>query len=252
MFDFFKKSAKKRENLFFHTDMHCHLVPGIDDGQQDAIQAAELVAHEKSWGVECIYCTPHITQDTFENTPATISKAFAALSDAVAAAGIDIKLGYSAEHRIDSFFLSQLEEGNIRPFPNNYLLVENSFIQEAWNLDQILFELKLRGFKPILAHPERYAYYFDKPQRYAQLHISGTLFQINLLSLAGYYGKEIKHSAERLIANDMVDFIGTDMHNHSHCDAIERYIGSRDYRRHASQLSGRIFNDTAFTPNHRY
>lgn len=246
MFNFFRKKSQEKPSLFFHTDIHCHLVPGIDDGQKHADSAADLVAHEKSWGINHIICTPHITQDTFENTPETIVPAFDKLRSAVKDAGIDIKLDYSAEHRIDGFFMDQMEKGAIHPFPNNFLLVENSFVQEGWNLDQTLFDIALKGFRPILAHPERYSYYYDKPQRYEQLHSSGTLFQINLLSLAGYYGKSEKKTAEMLIEKGLVDFVGTDMHNHSHCNAIEAYIGSKDFNRHAKMLQGKLLNDTAF------
>ena len=221
MFNIFKKKPQERPALFFKTDMHCHLVPGIDDGQKTAEGGAELVAKEKSWGIERIICTPHITQDTFENTPQTIGPAFQALKKAV-------------------------EKGAITPMPNNFLLVENSFVQEAWNLDRTLFDLALKGFRPILAHPERYSYYYDKPQRYEQLHTAGTLFQINLLSLAGYYGKSEKKTAEWLIEKGFADFVGTDMHNMRHCEAIEAYIGSKDYYRHAKALKSRLFNDKVF------
>lgn len=226
--------------------MHCHLVPGIDDGQKTAEGGAELVAKEQSWGIERIICTPHMTQDTFENTPQTIEPAFQALQKAVKEAGTEVSLGYSAEHRLDSFFFAQLEKEAVIPMPNNFLLVENSFVQEAWDLDNALFNLALKGFRPILAHPERYSYYYDKPQRYEQLHIAGTLFQINLLSLAGYYGKAEKKIAEMLIDKGLVDFVGTDMHNPRHGEAIDAYLGSKDYYRHAKALQGRIFNDKVF------
>lgn len=195
MFNFFRKKPVERPELFFHTDIHCHLIPGIDDGQREADGGADLVAHEKEWGIERIIATPHVTQDTFENTPATIEPAFNKLKEAVARRGVEIELLHSAEYRMDAFFTSQLEQGLVKPMPNNYLLVENSFIQEAWNLDKMLFDLKMRGYKPILAHPERYVYYFPKKERYRNLHDAGTLFQINLLSLAGNYGKEVKQMA---------------------------------------------------------
>ncbi len=247
MFDFFKKKKAVAETLFFHTDIHCHLVPGIDDGQKVASEAAALVEWEKSWGITRILCTPHITQDTFENTPEIISGAFAKLQGAVAERGVEgISLDYSAEHRLDPYFLSELEAGHIRPFPNGYLLVENSFIQEMWNMDQTLFDLAVKGYKPVLAHPERYRYYYGNRQRYKQLHDAGVLFQINVLSLAGYYGKAEKQVAEWLIENNLVDFVGTDMHNERHTQAIDAYIGSKDCRRHAAALTGRILNDTAF------
>jgi tyrosine-protein phosphatase YwqE len=246
MFNFFRKKSAERPLLYVQTDIHCHLAPGIDDGQKTAEAAAELVAREKSWGINKIFCTPHITQDTFENTPATISEAFGKLKAAVTAANIDIELDYSAEHRLDGFFISQLEAGAIRSLPNNYLLVENSYVQEAWNLDQMLFDLMVKGYKPILAHPERYGYYHGKKARYEKLHANGTLFQVNLLSLAGHYGKDVKQMAEFLLEKDLIDFVGTDMHNIRHCDAIEAYIGSKDFRKHAAALNGRLLNDTTF------
>lgn len=249
MFNFFKKKKSEPVELFFHTDIHCHLVPGIDDGQKEAVPAAELVAREYAWGIRRIITTPHVTQDTFENTPDTIGNAFEKLRAAVEANGTDIELLHSAEYRIDGFFQAQLEAGNVNPMPNNYLLVENSFVQEAWHLDEFLFDLKLKGFRPILAHPERYTYYHGKRQRYEQLHNAGTLFQVNLLSLAGHYGKDVKHMAEYLVENNMVDFLSSDMHNLNHCEAIEAYIGSKDYKRHAAHLAPRILNDTAFLPN---
>lgn len=243
IFDFFKKSKAEKAELFFKTDIHCHLVPGIDDGQSTAEGGAELVAREKEWGINRIIVTPHVTQDTFENTPRTILPAFEQLKGAVAGKGIDIELLQSAEYRMDAFFNQQLEQGNITPMPNNYLLVENSFIQEAWNIDNLLFNLKMKGYKPILAHPERYVFYHVKRDRYRQLHDTGTLFQLNLLSLAGNYGKDVKNMSEYLIENDMVDFIGTDMHTSRHADMIDQYLTSRDYRKHSANLAGRIFND---------
>lgn len=246
MFDIFRKKSKELPKLFFQTDMHCHLVPGIDDGQREATSAADLVAHEASWGIKRIFCTPHITQGSFENTPEIIAGAFGRLQEAVHATGVEMELGYSAEHRLDGFFQQQLQAGKVRPFPGGYLLVENSFLQEGWNLDQELFDLQVKGFKPILAHPERYSYYHGDAARYDALHNAGTLFQVNLLSLAGYYGKGEKRVAEALIERGLVDFVATDMHSHRHCEAIEAYMGSRDFRRHAAALEERLLNDTAF------
>ncbi len=247
MFNIFKKSSTKPVNLFFKTDIHCHLIPGIDDGAAEAAEGALLVEREKGWGIERIICTPHITEDTFENTPEIISGAFTKLKEAVCTQGTDILLDYSAEHRLSPFFFSELEKGHIRPFPNNYLLVENYFLQETWNMEQVIYDLAIKGYKPVLAHPERYQYYMTNRDRYLQLHRSGLLFQINLLSLAGYYGKMQKQVAEWLMDKEMVDFIGSDMHNVRHAEAIERYLQSKDYKKHAAILEGRILNDRAFS-----
>jgi tyrosine-protein phosphatase YwqE len=113
-------------------------------------------------------------------------------------------------------------------------------------LDQILFTVKVNGFKPILAHPERYSYYYGKKNRYEQIHAAGTRFQVNILSLAGFYGKEEKNIAEWLLQHGMVDFLGTDLHNHRHADAIEAYLASKDYRRNLEAITSYVQNDRLF------
>lgn len=242
MFGLFKKKEQPAP-LLFSTDIHCHIVPGIDDGSPDASTSAELISRMMAWGIRRIIASPHVTMDTFENTPATIAPALKSLKEELTARDIDIDISHSAEYRIDEFFMKQMQEGNIVPLPGNYLLVENSFIQEPWGLDKLLFDLKVKGYRPILAHPERYHYYHGRRQRYTELHSTGTLFQINLLSLAGYYGSSERSMASWLVENGLVDFIGTDLHNHRHADHIERYLASKDYRRLAS--SGlRVLNDT--------
>ncbi|MGM9821941.1 MAG: tyrosine-protein phosphatase [Muribaculaceae bacterium] len=246
MFHIFKSSPKTPHEIFFHTDIHCHLVPGIDDGQKEAEPASELVEREKGWGIDRIFATPHVTQDTYENTPGTIQPAFDLLKEAVGRKGIGVELHYSAEYRMDNFFLQQIKAGNLRPFPNNFLLVENSFVQEAWNLDKLLFDLRVKGYIPVLAHPERYAYYWAKRNRYQQLKDAGILFQVNVLSLAGHYGKQVRKVAEELMTNGWIDFLGTDMHNSEHADALDHYFASKNFLHHARQLEGFIRNDTAF------
>ncbi len=217
-------------------------MPGVDDGSQDVNTSLELVERMQSWGIKRIIASPHVTQDTFENTPKTLAPAFDSLKKAAAERGLDIDLSHTAEYRIDEFFIEQLKAGNVIPYPGNYLLVENAFIQEPWSIDQTLFDIKLKGYKPILAHPERYFYYHgNKRNRYDELHNAGTLFQINMLSLAGYYGKEEKSVAEYLIGKGYVDFIGTDLHRHAHADAIEAYLSSKDYRRIVPRLN--LLND---------
>ncbi|MBQ7042414.1 MAG: hypothetical protein IJN66_06890 [Muribaculaceae bacterium] len=240
MFSIFKKKTKKAE-LCFTTDIHCHIVPGVDDGSPDVGTSVELVERMKGWGINRIIASPHVTQEAFENTPETIAPALAALKSGLDAKGVDVELSHSAEYRIDEFFMAQLEAGNVVALPGNYLLVENSFLQEPWDLDKTLFDLKVRGYKPILAHPERYYYYYGKRGRYDELHNVGTLFQINMLSLAGYYGKDEKMIAEYLLEKGYVDFIGTDLHRHAHADAIDAYLASKDYRKIAPKLH--LLND---------
>ena len=245
MFSFFKKSSN-RKRLFYKTDIHSHVVPGVDDGSPNVEKSVKLVSDLKRWGIERIITTPHVTQDKYENTPEIIEKAFGELRRGLQEAEIDVDISYASENRIDELLMDNVENNRLMKLPNDYLLIENSFVQEPWGMDQTLFKLRLGGNKLILAHPERYSYYFDKKERYDQLHTAGILFQVNVLSLAGAYGYEVKKMAEHLIDQGYVDFLGTDLHRTKHVRAIDSYLGSRSYRRHRDRLEGLILNDQAF------
>lgn len=242
MFNIFSKKREPKP-LLFTTDIHSHVVPGIDDGSPDIKTSVELIERMAGWGLKRIIASPHITFGSFENSPEIIAEAFAPLKQAVAEKGIDVELSYAAENRIDDLFLKNFAEGTLLTLPGNILLVENSYMQEPWNLDQLLFEIQVRGFRPVLVHPERYTYYHGKKDRYETIHNAGTSFQVNLLSLAGYYGREEKRVAEYMLEKGMIDYLGTDLHRHDHADAITAYLASKDYEKHSALLAGRILND---------
>ena len=245
MFNIFNKKLAPQP-LIFATDIHCHVIPGIDDGSPDINVSAGLIERMQSWGIKRIIATPHVTMSTFENNPQTVRPALESLIVELERRDNNIEISNAAEYRLDELFLDHMEKGILMPYPNNYILVENSFIQEPWNVEQVLFDLKVKGYKPILAHPERYSYYHNRFERYDTIYRSGTMFQVNLLSLAGYYGKAEKKTAEMLVEKNMVNFLGTDLHNHRHADAIEGYLASKDYRRHSLALQSRICNDVYF------
>lgn len=242
MFNFFSK-RREPQQLFFSTDIHCHVLPGIDDGSPDAATSAELIERMQGWGIRRIFASPHIAYGTFPNTPETIAASLAELKDNLVKRGNDIFISNSAENRIDDLLLKNLADDNMLTLPDKRILIENSFMQEPWNLDQLIFDLQVKGYRPILVHPERYSYYYNKKDRYTTLHGAGAAFQINLLSLAGYYGRDEKRFAEYLIDQGLVDYIGSDLHRHSHADAIDAYLASKDYLRHRDKLQGRIGND---------
>ncbi|MDO4320716.1 MAG: hypothetical protein Q4C34_09090 [Bacteroidales bacterium] len=243
MFNFFHKK-RTPEKLFFGTDIHCHILPGIDDGSPDVKTSVELVGRMIPWGIGRIIASPHVTYGTFPNTPEIADAAMHELHDALQNVPDAPVISHSAENRIDELFMQNLENNTLMTLPDNYLLIENSFIQEPWNLDQMVFDLLVKGYKPIMAHPERYAYYYGKKDRYKDLHNAGLLFQINLLSLAGAYGVAEKKIAEYLIDESLVDFVGTDLHRVRHADAIDSYLASKDYVRHRTALDGRVLNDS--------
>ncbi len=244
----FLHKRREQAQLFFSTDIHCHLVPGVDDGSPDAATSADLIERMMGWGIRRIITTPHVTMDTFENTPDILDPAFDDLLTEVRRRGLDIQLDRTCEYRIDDFFKRQIDLGAVTPYPDGYILVENPFTYEPVDFDNFVYDLKTRGYRPILAHPERCIYYnMYNPHRWGQIYRSGTYLQVNLLSFTGYYGKEEKKIAETLLDKGYIDFIGTDLHNHRHADHIDEFLTTKAYRRLADRL--RPLNDSRF-PRH--
>lgn len=247
MFNFFRSKPKEPAKLCFKTDIHCHIVPGVDDGSPDAVTSADLIERMQQWGIERIFASPHVTQYTFENSPATIEPAMHELRAELARRSNNIFVDHGAEYRIDDLFNSILTSGqNLMHLPDKYLLIENSFMQEPWHLDELIFDLQVKGYRPILAHPERYLYYANKKKRYDELHNAGLMFQINVLSLAEAYGKAEKKLAEYIISQGYADFIGTDLHKRSHADRIDAYLLTSNAYKHMADLTPQILNDKAF------
>lgn len=244
MLGLFKRS-KERTQLPVTTDIHCHIVPGVDDGSPNVETSVELVEGMRSFGFERIFASPHVTDTSFENTPDLLDPALADLNAALAKKGDGFQVDRHAEYRLDDFFSEQLAKGLVTTLPQDFILVENSFMQEPWDLEQIVFDLKIKGFRPILAHPERYEYYAVRNRaRYHELHAAGLLFQINLLSLANHYGGYERETAEWLIERNLVDFIGTDIHRQRHIESIDQYLRTSRARKHFTALKGKLLNDT--------
>ncbi|MES2647123.1 MAG: CpsB/CapC family capsule biosynthesis tyrosine phosphatase [Bacteroidota bacterium] len=221
MFSFFKRNPKISRNLnFIGADMHNHLLPGIDDGSQDVETSLQLIDVLLELGYQKFVCTPHVILEVHPNDETTISDAWQVLKNGLAQKGLDIPIEYSAEYMLNFDFDSILNEGRIIPFGNKQVLIEMSYAVESPNIKDAIFELQTKGFRPILAHPERYPYYFHKVKYYEELMDAGCDLQINMLSLTGYYGKPIKKMAEKLIDNGWITWIGTDLHHHRHLGAL--------------------------------
>lgn len=205
-----------------------------------------MVAGLGELGLKRMIITPHFTGDVFENTIQTVDHSFERLKAAMAEQGVTMRVDVSGEYRIDDYLLKLLREGGVRPLPGGYLLVENPWISEPPSLPTLLDKLRARhGFKPILAHPERYHYYVQNPKVYRELRDAGVRFQINLLSLAGFYGKTVKSTAEGLLEAGMVEFVGTDLHHTRHLHTLRAYLASSDYKKLLRKES-LILNDKVF------
>jgi len=221
MFNFFKKSPKPvpADLSFIGIDMHSHLLPGIDDGLQEVEQSVEFIRDLKNLGYKKLYCTPHILSDLYPNSPETILPRLALVRDALKAANVDMPIEAAAEYMIDHMFadlIAKSKKEDLLTIGGDYILVEMSYLAPSPNFDQVIFDLRMLGLQPILAHPERYSYYHHQFEQYERFKDLGCKLQVNLLSLSGGYGPHVKKTAEKLFKNQMVDFLGTDMHHERH------------------------------------
>ena len=185
MFRFFSRQVKPE--LFWTTDVHSHVCPGIDDGAGTVEMAVELVGGMYDMGFRRMITTPHITDEVFPNTAESIGNSFSILTSALDQSGVGMEMDVAAEHRIDDLFYSMLRENSVRLLPGGkHILIENAWSGEPYGLDALIKNLiKEHGLIPVLAHPERYEYYHHNRDRFADLHKKGVKLQINLLSLSG-------------------------------------------------------------------
>ena len=217
---FKKKSSATVDFSALGTDMHSHILPGIDDGAANATQSIELMDGLKELGFKKFITTPHIMSDMYPNTPDTIDAAFDNLK---LAAGNDIPLRAAAEYYLDESFDELVEKNEpLLCLSNNMVLVELSFITASLNFKERIFNMQIRGYQPVLAHPERYLYFGNSKETYDELKNAGCLFACNILSFSGYYGKAPVDLANYLLKKDYVDFLGTDAHHDRHIEALRK------------------------------
>jgi len=229
MFSLFKR--KKQATIpinLLKTDLHAHLIPGIDDGPKTMEESVALVRKFSALGFEEITATPHIFFDYYPNTKQAILEKFAVLKQTIQDAAIPIQLRCAAEYYLDDHFDNLLEKDELLPLNNQYILVETSTMESENKLYDHLFNLQTKGFKPILAHPERYKYM--KENDFDKLKKRGCLFQINFLSLTGYYGKKVFKTAKLLKQKKYIDFVATDAHHLTHLDLIETGLQSKQVK----------------------
>ena len=209
------------------TDMHSHLIPGIDDGAKTMEESIALIRQLHSAGFSKLITTPHIMSDFYRNTPEIINEGLENVRLALQAEKIPVQIEAAAEYYIDDGFLHKLENERLLTFGDNYLLVEISYMNPPDNIREIFFRAMVLGYKPILAHPERYPYWYNNFEEYRNIRDSGIALQLNLNSLSGYYGPDAKRIAEKLIDQSMVDMVGSDMHHQKHAVALQRCLSEK-------------------------
>jgi len=232
VFSFFrKKSTGPADFRFLGTDFHSHLIPGIDDGAKTVTDSIAMIKGLIDLGYTRIITTPHIIGDYYPNTPEIIRSGLEKVKEGLKVAGIEIPVEAAAEYFLDDYFAKILEsDTELLSFGNKYILVEFSTFSASQNGLSLIFQLKTKGYQPILAHPERYLYFMDQFDQFEKLKTAGCLFQTNLLSLAGHYGDGQKKLGIRLLKAGMVDFLATDLHRVGHLEKIQKVFKDRTVR----------------------
>lgn len=205
-------------------DIHSHLLPGIDDGSKDNEDTLGLVKSLRSYGFSQFITTPHILTGVWNNTPGNIQETERQTTSLLVQNGLEMPFKAAAEYLMDDVFLKLIATEPLLTLKDNYVLVEMSYLNPPIQLYDIIFELRLKDYIPVLAHPERYLFYHGKMDDYKKLKTAGCLFQLNLLSVTGYYGKGVLMAAKELLDAGMIDHTGSDVHHQRHVEAFNSKI----------------------------
>ncbi len=206
-------------------DIHSHLIPGIDDGVKTIDESIFLLRRMESMGFKKVITSPHVMADGYKNTPEIILSGRDQVREALKANAIDIEFDATGEYNIDEAMYERIEKKQLLPFGKNYIMVEMPFLAKPVIMGDIMYKLQTAGYNVILAHPERYSYFHENNfDAYNSLKDRNLLFQINIASLSGVYGKAAKFTAEKMINENMVNFVGTDMHGMKHLEILEQCL----------------------------
>lgn len=229
MFDFLKK--KKAAPIFesLVADMHCHLIPCVDDGSKSIDETLSCLATMQEVGYKKVYITPHFQYPRFPNTEEDIQRRYAEVCKAAKEKGLTIEpAGIGGEYRIDTGFADRLKDPRFleirphfyKPGEKGYVLVELSLHQQMMGVEELIYDLQMKDYCVILAHPERYPYLSVHEERMEKLKSQGVLFQTNILSLDGFYGESAMHKGYEMLDRGWVEMLGTDMHNGLYAQAL--------------------------------
>ncbi|MBK7939233.1 MAG: hypothetical protein IPJ82_20105 [Lewinellaceae bacterium] len=212
-------------------DMHAHWLPGVDDGAQSDREGMEMIRGLAELGYRKLIATPHI-KNQYENDPEILRRAFDRFKKVVEKTDIKIELGLAAEYMLDEGFERHLKSGPLLTLADNYLLVELSHhnVQILSAIQKTLFNLQVEGYRPVLAHPERYSYYFENFKTIEGLKEAGCLFQLNAMSIAGYEGKEITKRARKLLDQEWYEFVGSDLHNPQQINYLKKVALTQEFQ----------------------
>lgn len=227
MFSFFRKKHFIADYLEGLTDMHCHILPGIDDGSEDNEMSLTMLNQFIDLGYTGIIATPHIMEGMYQNSSSKILRELKTFRKLIAENGFQgFSVDASAEYMLDQGFDNLLVNRDFLPITGKKILVEMSYFQQNIYVESQIFDLQQHGFEPILAHPERYPY-LRQTEDVIMFQRKGCYLQLNILALSGHYGPAVYKRSIDLLAKNHYDFIGTDAHKPAHLEKLKEITISK-------------------------
>lgn len=240
IFNLFKSKPSLKELIpQGFVDIHSHILPGIDDGAKNVEESLELISEMKNMKFSKIIATPHTYPGLYNNTNLSIETSYKNL---ISRLTHDLEINFSSEYMLDESLIEKANKRTLLCLKDNYVLFELGFINAPNNIYEIIFELQRKNYKLILAHPERYLYLYDS-HHLNELKKRGIFFQLNLLSVTGYYGHKVFKFSEYLLKNNLIDFCGTDIHSLNQVKEIEN---SKVKSKQINQINKMIEANTYF------
>lgn len=222
----FKKNLAPFDLSLIGTDIHSHLIPGIDDGARTMDESIAMLAKFESLGYKKVITTPHIMSEVYPNNAERILEGLEHVRENAQKLGLNIEIEAAAEYYFDETLELRIKDKKLLTFGDNYVLTEFAFHNAPQFEGKLFFDMQMAGFKPVLAHFERYLYFLGSVEKAAEYREKGVNIQVNINSLSGHYGQEVKKQAQRLIDAELVDFIGTDCHRIDHLMLLEASLTS--------------------------
>jgi len=196
-------------------DIHSHILYDVDDGSTSIENSIDILKKAEEAGFSEIILTPHYIERYYENSPDVISHKVKNLKYAVYEEDILVKLHTGNEIFLTENSTELLYGGKLSTLANSrYILFEVPFSSKMLNLEEIMYDLIEHGYIPVLAHPERFTFIQDDPTQLIKLLKIGVLAQSNYGSFMGFYGKDAQRTAEILLENKLIQFLGSDTHRH--------------------------------------
>lgn len=242
MLSLFKSKPKLAELIpSGYVDIHSHVLPGIDDGAQKIKDSEFLLEAMIDFGFSKVITTPHTMKNVWDNTTETIKNAHHLVQDELPELSKKVALNCASEYFLDENLMQLIQQEKLLTLKDNFILIEMSYLNAPIQLYDFLFELQLKGYQLVLAHPERYNYFHNQKKEFEKLKKAGCKFQLNLLASVGYYGKNVAEIADYLLKENLYDFVGSDIHHKNHVAAFQNKVMIKNHKTLEETMTKNVF-----------